>query len=95
VTRSQISSRLAGSFRTSSMGFAQLDKLSNSFRVLLPMEGRSNLLSCGFHAIADIVVAAGAALIAIFVCYPMYIAAVVIKAAWRNSSKDARQKRCA
>jgi len=53
------------------------------------MEGRSNPSSGGFHVIADIVVAAGAALGAIFICYPMYIAAVVIKAAWTNSSNDA------
>ena len=69
--------------------FAELDKLNNNCRVFPPMEGRSNPSSGGFHVIADIVVAAGAALGAIFICYPMYIAAVVIKAAWTNSSNDA------
>jgi len=69
--------------------FAELDKLNNSCSVFSPMGGRSNLSSGGIHVIADIVVAAGAAFGAIFICYPMYIAAVVIKAAWTNSSNDA------
>jgi hypothetical protein len=54
------------------------------------MEVRSNLFSGGFHAMADVVIATSAALGAVLICYPMYIAVVVVKAAVTKSTTDAR-----
>lgn len=39
---------------------------------------------------ADVVIATGAALGAVLICYPVYIAAVVVKAALTYSTTDSR-----
>jgi hypothetical protein len=63
------------------------------------MEPKANSLFSGFHVAGDVAIATAVGLIAVLVCYPIYIVAVMVKAPLsgfnRWSKRDNAVKRAA